>query len=423
MTHLRTRLLTQAAISARRADMLALLLGITSATALPPLHILPVLLLAIPGLLALLAALPASWAGSKRQTESDLKSVRARIEAVTRQISRDAAERDRLTRGLKSSELALAAGRDELARLQTNQADHRARRAALQRDRDAEQARLDAQRAGLADQLRAAYAIGRTEPLRLLLDQRDLAHAGRMFASYGYFSRARAEQIAAIRERVARIDALDTQLAAEQSRLDELQASRRAQLDQVASRRDERTRVLASLSAESRTREQSLARLKTQQADLERLLRELARVVPPAPAQPDNNSSFGRLRGRLDWPVAGRVVASFGETRASGVDWDGMVVATKRAAPVRAVAAGRLIYADWLPGLGLLAIVDHGAGYLSLYGYNDQLRRAAGETVAAGDIIAAAGDSGGRPEPQLYFEIRRGGKPIDPRPWFRQRQP
>jgi septal ring factor EnvC (AmiA/AmiB activator) len=152
------------------------------------------------------------------------------------------------------------------------------------------------------------------------------------------------------------------------------------------------------------------------------LLRELARAVPPS-APPDNNSSFGRLRGRLEWPVAGRVIASFGEARASGVDWDGVVVATQRSAPVRAVAAGRVIYSDWLPGLGLLAIVDHGAGYLSLYGYNDQLRRSAGESVAAGDVIASAGDTGGRPEPQLYFEIRRGGKPIDPRPWFRQRQP
>jgi septal ring factor EnvC (AmiA/AmiB activator) len=100
-----------------------------------------------------------------------------------------------------------------------------------------------------------------------------------------------------------------------------------------------------------------------------------------------------------------------------------MVVATERSAPVRAVAAGRVIYADWLPGLGLLSIVDHGAGYLSLYGYNEQLRHQAGDVVSAGDVIASAGDTGGRPEPQLYFEIRRGGKPIDPRPWFRQRRP
>ena len=144
-------------------------------------------------------------------------------------------------------------------------------------------------------------------------------------------------------------------------------------------------------------------------------------VRPSGPL--DNASAFGRLRGQLDWPVAGRLAASFGEQRASGVNWQGTVVSTTRGAPVHAVSGGRVLYADWLPGLGLLTIVDHGAGYLSLYGYNDTLRKAAGETVQSGDVIATAGDSGGRPEPQLYFEIRHAGKPMDPRPWFRRRAP
>jgi septal ring factor EnvC (AmiA/AmiB activator) len=383
-----------------------------------PVHPIPPALLA---LLALLAALPGAAAGSRHQTESELQAVRARIEAVTHQISQDAAERDRLTRSLKSSELALAAGRDELARLQTELAGRREHRAALQRERDSEQARLESQRASLAAQLRAAYAIGRTEPLRLLLDQQDLAHAGRMFAYYGYFSRARAEQITAIRERVARIDALDGQLAADETRLGELQSSRQAELQKLASRHEERSRVLASLNAESRTREQSLARLKTQQADLEKLLRELARSIRSVP--PETTTAFGRLRGRLDWPVQGRLAAAYGDERAGGVRWEGVVVATGREAPVRAVAAGRVVYADWLPGLGLLAIIDHGSGYLSLYGYNARLEQPVGALVDAGDVIAAAGDTGGRPQPELYFEIRRGGKPVDPRPWFRNRRP
>jgi septal ring factor EnvC (AmiA/AmiB activator) len=121
--------------------------------------------------------------------------------------------------------------------------------------------------------------------------------------------------------------------------------------------------------------------------------------------------------------VAGRIVARFGEQRATGVNWDGMVLGTERGAPVHAISSGRVIYADWLPGLGLLAIVDHGEGYLSLYGYNDQLRKSAGEAVAAGEVIAAAGDTGGRSQPQLYFELRRAGRPLDPRPWFRRRAP
>jgi murein hydrolase activator len=117
------------------------------------------------------------------------------------------------------------------------------------------------------------------------------------------------------------------------------------------------------------------------------------------------------------------VVARFGETRAGGVKWDGVLVATERGSPVRAVYQGRVIYADWLPGLGLLTIVDHGDGYMSLYGDNERLYKAVGEQVAAGDPIAEAGDSGGTTRPELYFEIRKGGRPVDPRPWFKASEP
>lgn len=376
----------------------------------------------LPILLLSLAVAGAPGAATRRQTETELQAVRARIEAVTRQISQDAVERDRLTRALKGSELALASGREELGRLQEALVANRGHRAAVQRERDAEQQRLGKERDELAAQLRAAYAIGRAEPLRLLLDQRDLAQAGRLFAYYGYFSRARADRIAAIRARVVRIDALDAELAADETRLGELQASRTSAQQRLETRHQERTRVLASLDAESRTRTQSLARLKTQQADLEKLLRELARSIRSVP--PDTGTTaFDRLRGRLDWPVQGRLAAGYGDVRAGGVRWEGVVVATQRDAPVRAVAAGRVVYADWLPGLGLLAIVDHGAGYLSLYGYNARLEQPVGTLVDAGEVIAAAGDTGGRPQPELYFEIRRAGKPVDPRPWFRSRRP
>jgi septal ring factor EnvC (AmiA/AmiB activator) len=299
---------------------------------------------------------------TRRQTEAELRSVRERIEAVTRQISRTRRARppDPLVEELGAG--AWRRGR-ELAPAGRTGREPRAscRRAARSRRG---QRRLARQRDDLAAQLRAAYAIGRAEPLRLLLDQSDLAQAGRMITYYGYFSRERAGQIEAIRARVGRIEALDVELAAEEARLAELQASRQAALQQIAGRHTERTRVLAGLNAESRTRAQSLARLKSQQADLEKLLRELARSIRSVP--PAAGTAFDRLRGRLDWPVQGRLTAGYGDERAGGVRWEGVIVATQREAPVRAVAAGRVVYADWLPGLGLLSIVDHGSGYLSL---------------------------------------------------------
>jgi len=138
---------------------------------------------------------------------------------------------------------------------------------------------------------------------------------------------------------------------------------------------------------------------------------------------PDNNTDFGRLRGRLAWPIQGRLVARFGEARGGTLRWDGVLLSVERGAEVRAVYSGRVVYSDWLQGLGLLIIVDHGDGYWSLYGHNDRLFKAVGDRVSSGEPIAAAGDSGGRAQPELYFEIRKGGKPVDPGPWFRSNRP
>jgi murein hydrolase activator len=367
------------------------------------------------------AAMPAGWAATAGQTAAQLHDLQEKIDAVSRQVSHDAVERDRQTKNLRAAELSVGAARSALTSVQQEQSERSTARAALAQQRATQKQSLDRERAALASQLRVAYMIGQTEPLKLLLNQQDPVHVSRMFTFYGYFGRARATQLDAIALQVKQLDVLDTQLAEQETQLQQLHQKQQERLDELEQRRTERAQVLASLQAEAHSREQSLTRLKNQQADLERLLKELTRVVRGAP--PDNATAFGRLRGRLDWPVAGHVVAGFDSARAANVRWEGVVIATEQSAPVRAVAAGRVIYADWLPGLGRLVIVDHGEEYLSLYGYNDELHKAAGDMVAAGDVIAAAGDSGGRSEPELFFEIRRAGRPVDPEQWFRQPKP
>jgi septal ring factor EnvC (AmiA/AmiB activator) len=361
-------------------------------------------------------------AAAQGKTEAELRSLREKINRVTQQVSRDALERDRLSGSLRAAELSLGQARGDLGRANREYADRSARRGALAQNRMQQQQALGNERAALAAQLRVAYMIGREEPLKLLLNQQDPLHSGRLFAYYGYFGRARADQIAQIQAHMQRLDELDVELEQQQSELANLKAAQQQQLQQLERARNDRQQVLASLTAAARTREQSLARLKSQQADLEGLLKELNRSLKSV-APPDNATAFGRSRGQLPWPVAGHVTAQYGETRASGVKWEGVVIATDRDAPVKAVSAGRVVYADWLPGLGLLVIIDHGEGYLSLYGHNDRLLKATGESVAAGEAIAAAGDTGGRAAPELYFEIRRGGKPVNPAPWFKARSP
>lgn len=364
----------------------------------------------------------AGLAATPQKTEAQLRSLREKIEKITQQVSRGAVQRDRLSADLRAAELSVGQARAEMVRIGREYSDRSERRVALNTDKTQQQRALNDERLALAGQLRAAYLIGREEPLKLLLAARDPLRNGRMFTYYSYFGRARARQIADIQTHVQRLDELDTELAQQQTELATLKGAQQSQVTQLERSRGERQRVLASLESETRTREQNLARLKSQQADLEQLFKELNRSLKSVPP-PDTATAFGRLRGQLPWPVAGRITAAFGDTRASGVKWDGLVVATERGAPVKAVSAGRVVYADWLPGLGLLAIIDHGEGYLSLYGHNERLYKAAGESVAAGEVIAAAGDTGGRPEPELYFEIRRAGRPVDPRPWFREHRP
>lgn len=377
-------------------------------------------LLLFSAILALPPALPQSESRSSK-AEAQLRDIRAEIDRVRGQVRRDAAERERLARRLRDAEQSVADARTERDRLRAERDERARRRAELADERRRREADLEAERRALAAQMRAAYMIGREEPLKLLLNQRDPARAGRMFAYYGYFGRARAGQIVRIEEHVSRIEELDAELEAEQARLADLETRQRAEVERAEQARAARGEVLAALNAEARSRAASLERLRREQAALEKLVRELRRALQKFPS--DSRSPFGRMRGQLAWPVAGRIAARFGQTRAGGLRWEGVVVAADRGAPVRAVYRGRIVYADWLAGLGLLVILDHGNGYLSLYGHNDQIYRKVGDSVAAGDPIAAVGDTGGRTDPELYFEIRRGGRPVDPQPWFRTRSP
>ncbi|HWW21294.1 MAG TPA: hypothetical protein VNZ06_10850, partial [Steroidobacteraceae bacterium] len=275
-------------------------------------------------------------AATPKKTEAELRALNQKIERMTREVSRDALERERQSASLRAAEVSLGQVRGELSRLSREYTDRATHRAALAQSRQQEQQALARERAALAGQLRAAYMIGQQEPLKLLLNQQDPLHSGRLYVYYSYFSRARAQEIAQIQQHVEHLNELDAELEQQQSELVGLKSAQQAQLGQLERARNDRQTVLASFNAAAHTREESLARLKTQQADLERLLKELdhsLKTVPP----PDIATAFGRSRGQLNWPVAGRITAQFGAKRASGVSWEGVVIATERAAPVSAV--------------------------------------------------------------------------------------
>lgn len=365
-------------------------------------------------------ALPAAQPDRAR-TEANLRALKERIERIQRQVQDDAAEKDRLTRDLRAAEQAVAKAQGELGKVRTQRTETSAERARLQQERARREAERDRTQGDLASQLRSAYMMGRNEPLKMLLNQRNPAQFQRNLTYYGYFGRDRARKINLITQNIAEIDELARQIEQQDSQLAQLEVQRQRRVQELDKARRQRGQVLASLEVESRNRGSQLKRLQQQQQQLERLLADLRRATEATPFDP--NDPFAKLRGRLSWPVAGRIETGYGDEIAGGLRSNGIEIAADRGATVRAVHEGRVIFADWLSGRGLLIILDHGNGYLSLYGHNEQLFKQAGATVQAGEAIATAGDSGGRARPGLYFEIRRAGKPVNPSGWFKSPAP
>lgn len=369
-------------------------------------------------LLFLLLALPVAPAlAASQDPEGELERVRQRITELQKDVRGDVARRDKLAARLRETEEQVAAARGRVDEVRSRIRDSDRRLAGLEADQAAQEKRLQAQRDELAAALRAAYVTGKEEHLKLLLSQKDPAALGRMLVYYSYFGKARAGQIAEIEAVVERLGVLAAEEAAERETLASLQQQRERELAAVEAARKERGQALAAVKGQIKGNQDAIARLKREAKTLEKLIADLRRALDQAPAP--SGQPFARVRGKLPWPVAGRIVAGFGQSRGGGLKWSGVLIATERGSAVRAPYGGRVVYSDWLPGLGLLLIIDHGGGYMTLYGHNEQLYKGVGEQVQAGEIIATVGDSGGQSRPELYLEVRKGTAAQDPRRWFR----
>ena len=362
----------------------------------------------------------AAAAAPPADAEKELQAVRDRIEELQRSMRRDTDRRDALSGQLRDAEENVRGAREKLGDVRKRLAESDRNLEAIAADRRTSEAALLEQRDVLAAELRTAYVGGQQEQFKLLLSQEDPAALGRMLVYYSYFGRARASKISEIQGIVAELDEAEKAEAAERERLAALEAEGRQQLSAVDAARDERSRALKAMNAQIRTRNDSIAKLKREAASLEKLVADLRKAMSDLP--PTGGLAFEKVRGRLSWPVAGKITARFGQARGGGMVWNGVQIEAPRGTPVKALYDGRVAFADWLPGMGLLVIVDHG-GYMSLYAHNEQLYKAAGDRVKAGEAIATVGDTGGRSQPGLYLEIRRGAKAIDPVPWFRRPSP
>lgn len=371
----------------------------------------------------LLAALPLSVsAADAQQKQQELEQLRARIQRVQRDLARDLGQRDELTGELRRTEEELARAATALREANLSLQFKQERLQQLEAEQRARNAALAAERKALAGQVRAAYMAGREEKMKLLLNQQDPATFGRVLTYYDYLNRARTARIERVNAQLSRLRELEDEIATEVAALETARAERARILQSLASMRDQRAGLLAKVDARIRDRNVELGRLQQDERALSELVQSLIDVFADIPDQLADRTRFRDLRGRLEWPSNGQVVASFGAPRADGrLRWNGMMIASPPGTPVRAVSHGRIAFADWMPHYGLLVIVEHGDGYMSLYGHNQAVYKEVGDWVEAGEIIAATGDSGGQERSALYFEIRNGRDVVDPRRWLRQR--
>jgi septal ring factor EnvC (AmiA/AmiB activator) len=346
-----------------------------------------------------------------------LQTVRSEIRILEGRLADQQAEREGELLVLQEAELKAAAATEALREIRQQVAAQRAQRQALLEKTRLANLRLDRERGALAEQVRMSYVAGRQEMLKLLLSQDSAVRLGRLVVYYDYLNRARSQRLEDVESEIesfAQLATDSTRVGRELNRLEQTQAD---ELKILESSRNERRAVLGRLVQDIATSGEEIRYLRDDERRLSELVAELQGLLELLPL--GAAESFPSIKGQLAWPVSGSLISDFGHPRAGGqLRWNGVVVGAPSGTPVRAAYYGRVAYADWLPGLGLLIILDHGAGYMTLYGHNAALLKESGDSVVPGDIIAHVGDSGGQTQTALYFEVRQNGEPIDPHPWM-----
>ena len=401
----------------------------------------------------LLQAAPAA-AQDSREAQRRLEKVKRELNEVGRERRRIEGERGGASRALREADERVARNARELAGTEAALARQQQALDELQARRDAAAEGLSAQRAELAALLRAAYTVGGQAPLKLLLAQDDVAGANRSLAYHGYLQRGRSERIAVLSTELAGLEEMERRIASEREALAAAGERQREQAAALERERAERAKSVAALDARYRDRSDREKALGADAKSLERLLarlREAARKaeaarreaaakreagagsgsaggstgtrgspVPSAPGVAVARTAAVQVGG-LSWPLAGSLLAGYGGRMPDGRRSSGVLVGAAAGTPVTAVAEGTVVFAEWMTGYGLILIIDHGNGYMSLYAHNDSLLKGPGDRVRRGDAVSTVGTSGGQGSAALYFELRRDGKPVDPATWLQKR--
>lgn len=413
-------------------------------------------MLRILALLLLSSLIAPALADQRADTQRQLEAARQDVAELKKMLEKLQQEKSGVQQQLKKTETEMGTLEGQVKELQRELKSSEQEIQRLDQEKKKLQSARTEQQRLIAIQARAAYQSGRQEYVKLLLNQQNPEKFSRTLTYYDYLSQARLEQLSAFNETLRQLANVEQEIVTHQTQLQLQKASLDERHAKLAEARKERQQALAKLNSEFSNRDQRLKARQQEQAELGRVLKtieetlarqareaeearkralaaqqaEQARPGSQQPSQPSGplvssgavyGGPFASARGKLPWPVDGRLVARYGTPRGGDArtKWDGVLIGAPAGSQVRAVHGGRVVFADWLRGAGLLVILDHGNGYLSLYGHNQSLLKNAGDLVKAGEPIATVGSSGGQDSSALYFAIRQNGRPSDPAQWCR----
>lgn len=340
---------------------------------------------------------------------------------------------------LRKTETEIANLEKQMAQLKKELADTESKLAWLKEEQQKTEEKRQQQEQVFASQAKATYESGRQEYLKLLLNQQNPDKVSRTLVYYDYLSQARLVQLTEFKETVKQLADIEAEMSHYQQQLNEQNNTLQTQRTQLADVRKKRLQILASINKQIKQKNDRILEREKDQVALNQVLKTIddtlakERTTISQPAMTTSHSqgqpvvagaapitgNFTQARGKLPWPVTGKITASYGSVRGDDnrSKWDGVLITTARGTPVKAIYKGRVVYSDWLRGVGWLIIIDHGQGYYSLYGHNQTLLKKVGNMINSGDTIATVGNSGGTEQAALYFSIRQQGQAVNPALW------
>ena len=352
--------------------------------------------------------------------KQELKKLRQRMTLLRNKIDKKQQQKDSATKQLKDIEVRIAERASGLKKINHQLLKQKGELRKLKKEQKKTNTKLEKQRKILAEQISAAYMIGKQEYLKLLLNQQNPSAIDRTLTYYDYFHEARSHHIDEAVVSIKELQSLSKKVHDKTAALEKSRQQQRTEKQKLEDDFIDRSIIVKTIEKDISRKGKRLKKWQLDEQSLQQLLNDINRIMPSMLTDIDKRETFAKRRGRLKWPVQGKVKRLFGTSRqAANLKWNGVLIPSAEGKDVRAISHGRVAYSDWLRGYGMLMIIDHGDGYMTLYGYNQALYKETGDWVEEGEVISTVGRSGGQKDSALYFEVRVKGKPSNPTRWCR----